>query len=86
MDIWSTLASPKFVDGRGVYLFVFLGGENRIVYVGITRNFENRWYEHRESMKRGNRTVWKISPEQDIYKLMSPRGRRDYLNTIEGWH
>lgn len=69
----------KYVDGGGVYLFVYKGSFNRIIYVGTTYNFERRWYEHFVGMQRGNRAVWKVEDGQDIYELMSFSGKQDHF-------
>ncbi|SDH83298.1 GIY-YIG nuclease family protein [Desulfosporosinus hippei] len=74
-----SLIKHKYVNGPGVYLLVHSGSVNRIIYVGTTINFENRWFEHAEGMKRGNRAIWRVRPDQDIYELMSHRGSKDYF-------
>lgn len=61
------------------YIYWYMGVKQRIVYVGTTVNFEQRWFEHAESMKRGNRTIWKVNPHQDIYELMSAKGYKDHF-------
>lgn len=71
---------PKFVQGGGVYLLVYNGIRNRIIYVGTTINFENRWYEHSEGMRRGNRPVWRVKPTEDIYELISHKGFGNHFN------
>lgn len=73
------LIKQRYVNGPGVYLLVHTSSVNRIIYVGTTNNFENRWFEHAEGMKRGNRAIWRVRPDQDIYELMSHRSSKDYF-------
>ncbi len=73
-----TMLKPKIVVGGGVYVLIHHGFKERIIYVGTTTNFERRWTEHIESMRRGNRTVWRLDNNEDIYDLISSQGSRDY--------
>lgn len=68
------LDNPNPSLEKGVYMFVFEGNPSRIVYVGTCfhkNGFNHRWKEHHDSFKCGQRTVWRISDKEDIYKLMS---------------
>ncbi len=63
----------------GVYVFVFDNGSSprRIVYVGTAEAFEDRWKQHRCAFFNGERTIWKPDSVEDIYRLMSSKGKGD---------
>jgi len=64
----------------GVYLIVHEGFYNRVVYVGTTNCIGRRMQQHFEGYLRGNRTIWKISKQEDAYSLMASFEIRDYVS------
>ena len=68
---------------KGVYILIFNGSPKRIVYVGTTNNFSRRIEEHRTGYLRGNRTIWRVSLNEDIYELMSYQGNYSKARKFE---
>ena len=58
----------------GVYLLIFKGSPKRVLYVGTTNCFKRRMEQHKVGYILGNRTIWKLSENDDIYELMSYQG------------
>ena len=77
------LADPVPNKNKGVYVFVFLGKVRRIIYVGTTfdpKGFSKRWNDHKRLFLNGERTVFKVKNNEDIYDLMSDKGdRKEYI-------
>lgn len=73
-----TLSNIKSSNGKGVYLLVFKGSPNRIIYVGTTNCFNRRLTQHQEGMLKGQRTIWRVGENEDIYELMSYRGESGF--------
>ncbi|AHM59208.1 hypothetical protein D770_04705 [Flammeovirgaceae bacterium 311] len=63
------------MDGGGVYLLVFSGPPKRVIYVGTTNSFNRRINQHRVGILEGRRTIWRVDKGEDIYDLMSHRGK-----------
>lgn len=59
---------------KGVYLLIHRGRPSRIIYVGTTNNFSRRLEQHRQGMINGNRSIWRLKEDEDIYELMSYQG------------
>lgn len=64
-------------NGKGVYILVHRGKPNRLIYVGTTNCFNRRLEQHRQGMLCGNRSVWRLNEDEDIYELMSHQGISD---------
>lgn len=71
-----TLSNFSVSINGGVYLLIFKGTPKRIIYVGATNSFQRRMSQHKAAYQIGNRTIWKTSPSEDIYELMSCEGKR----------
>lgn len=55
----------------GVYMIVHRGKYDRVVYVGVSINVGRRISEHYEGYLRGNRTIYNVDKDEDVYSLMS---------------
>lgn len=69
-----TLDEIKTDFNSGVYLLIFRGSPKRVIYVGTTNCFKRRMEQHKVGYIVGNRTIWRISNNDDIYELMSYQG------------
>ncbi len=69
-----TLDNISSTNNKGVYLLVHRGVPNRIIYVGTTNCFNRRLKQHKHGLLEGNRPVWRIGADEDIYELMSYQG------------
>ncbi len=72
-----TLSNITATNSKGIYLLVYRGNPNRIIYVGTTNCFKRRLNQHREGMIAGQRTVWRVKENEDIYALMSYKGEKE---------
>ncbi|OUS09094.1 hypothetical protein A9Q81_00110 [Gammaproteobacteria bacterium 42_54_T18] len=59
------------------------GAENRAVYVGTTSCFGRRIEQHYYGYIRGNRTIWKVSGDEDVYTLMTAFNLRNYVRHFQ---
>jgi hypothetical protein len=55
----------------GVYMIIHKGKYDRIVYVGTSINVGTRMSQHYNGYLRGNRSIYRVKPTEDIYSLMS---------------
>jgi hypothetical protein len=79
---WIRLGKLSALEGSdqgGVYLLVHEGKFNRVLYVGTTSNFSQRFANHLEGYLRGNRSIWKVTAKDDIYCLMTAWHLRDHV-------
>ncbi|MCU6500031.1 GIY-YIG nuclease family protein [Rugamonas sp. A1-17] len=65
------LGALEGTDRGGVYLLVHEGKFNRVIYVGTTGNFAQRFATHLEGYLSGYRSIWKAQANEDIYALMT---------------
>ena len=70
------LMNSNEIHETGVYVFVYHGIHQRIIYVGTTENMMNRWGKHLKNSKRGLFTIFRPDPDlgEDIYSVMSYHG------------
>ncbi len=76
-----TLSRLEVSFDSGVYLFVYQGGPDRVVYVGTAESsngFAQRWFDHLKLFNQGGRTVWRPGTNEDIYNLMT-QTEPDYM-------
>lgn len=73
-DYHGTLNEINSTNGIGVYLLIYKGNPKRIIYVGTTNCFNRRMNQHKEGMLLGNRAIWRVDGNKDIYELMSYQG------------
>mgnify|MGYP000383278536 CR=1 FL=1 len=66
-----TIQEAKKSGCSGVYLIVHQGKYNRVVYVGVSVNIGRRMAEHYEGYCRGNRTIYNVNKDEDVYTLMT---------------
>jgi|GEM_PF-497679 len=83
---WSelgTLDRARNTPFGGVYLITWNGSFKRAVYVGTSTSIGRRLSQHYEAYLRGDRTIWRVKSDEDVYELMTSFHIRNYVTYFQ---